>query len=100
MFLAPSNRGKAKCTNPDRDQEHTFLPVRILTVLRPIKNSSMKEKIQKGASSNPIYGLGIIGAAVYFISQATSFWMGVLGFLKAIVWPALLVYEAFTSLYV
>lgn len=40
-----------------------------------------------------IYGLGLIGAAVYFISHAMGFWMGVLGFLKAIVWPAILVYE-------
>jgi len=39
-----------------------------------------------------IYGFGIIGAAVYYISQATGFWMGVLGFLKAIVWPGFIVY--------
>jgi hypothetical protein len=38
------------------------------------------------------YGLGFIGAAIYFISGATTFWMGVLGFLKAIVWPVFLVY--------
>lgn len=40
-----------------------------------------------------VYGLGFIGAAVYYISTATGFWVGVLGFLKAIVWPAFLVYE-------
>lgn len=28
-----------------------------------------------------VYGLGLIGAAFYYISTATSFWMGVLGFL-------------------
>ena len=39
------------------------------------------------------YVLGVIGAAVYYISTATSFWMGFLGFLKALVWPAFLVYE-------
>jgi len=39
------------------------------------------------------YGLGFIGAAIYYISTATSFWMGVLGVLKALVWPAFLVYE-------
>jgi len=55
----------------------------------------MKNEVQKNASSGAVYGLGMIGAAVYFISAATSFWMGVLGFLKAIVWPAFLVYEAF-----
>lgn len=39
------------------------------------------------------YFLGIIGAVVYYISTATSFWIGVLGFLKALVWPAFLVFE-------
>ena len=39
-----------------------------------------------------IYGLGFIGATVYFISTSTGFWMGVLGFLKAIVWPAFMVF--------
>lgn len=46
-----------------------------------------------------VYGLGFIGAAIYFIGQATGFWMGVLGFLKAIIWPVFLVLEAFKSLY-
>lgn len=45
-----------------------------------------------------VYGLGFIGAAVYFISTAAGFWAGVLGFLKAIVWPAFLVYQAFKHL--
>ena len=49
-------------------------------------------------SSGAVYGLGLIGAAIYFISGATGFWMGVLGFLKAIVWPVFLVMEAFKSL--
>jgi hypothetical protein len=41
-----------------------------------------------------IYGLGFIGSLIYFIQHATSFGMGVLGFLKALVWPVLLVYKA------
>jgi hypothetical protein len=41
-----------------------------------------------------VYGLGFIGAAIYYISNATGFWMGVLGFLKALVWPAFLVYQS------
>ena len=59
----------------------------------------MKEAIHKNTpASSAVYGLGLIGAAIYFISVATSFWMGVLGFLKAIVWPVFLVYEAFKHL--
>lgn len=41
-----------------------------------------------------VYGLGFIGAAIFFIGNATSFWAGVLGFFQAMVWPAFLVYEA------
>jgi hypothetical protein len=42
---------------------------------------------------NAVYGLGFVGALVYFLQHATTFWMGILGILKAIVWPALLVYK-------
>ncbi|MBA7508136.1 hypothetical protein ES705_00057 [subsurface metagenome] len=39
------------------------------------------------------YFMAFIAAAVYFIQQATSFGMGVLGFLKALVWPYFLIYN-------
>jgi hypothetical protein len=40
-----------------------------------------------------VYGLGFIGALVYYISTASGFWMGALGVLKALVWPAFLVFD-------
>jgi hypothetical protein len=52
-----------------------------------------KHNMHEHGPSSAIYGLGFIGAAIYYISNATNFWMGVLGFLKAVVWPAFLVYE-------
>lgn len=60
-----------------------------------IKKVVKNEFISCGSThtGNAIYGLGFIGSAVYYISTATGFWMGVLGFLKAIVWPAFLVFE-------
>lgn len=51
-----------------------------------------------GATS-AFYGLGFIGALIFFIGQATGFWMGVLGVLKAMVWPVFMVLEAFKALY-
>lgn len=45
------------------------------------------------APMGAVYGLGVIGSAVYYIQAATSFWWGVLGVLKALVWPAFLTYE-------
>lgn len=53
--------------------------------------------VHKGGGS-AVYGLGFIGAAVYFISHATTLWTGFLGFLKALVWPAFLIYQAFEAL--
>ena len=58
----------------------------------------MKEKIRNNAPSNAVYGLGFIGAVIYFISHAESFWAGALGLLKAMVWPAILIYKAFEYL--
>jgi len=56
------------------------------------KERFMAGKIRESGTAGCIYVLGLIGAAVYFIGQATGFWMGVLGFLKALVWPAFVVY--------
>ena len=61
-------------------------------------NILMGKDFQENAQSNAVYGLGMIGAAVFFISKAATFWVGVLGVLKALVWPAFLVYEAFKHL--
>ena len=58
----------------------------------------MKKDVQNNAPSSAVYGVGIIGAAVYYISIATGFWVGVLGVLKALVWPAFLVYEALQTM--
>ena len=56
----------------------------------------MKEYTDQGGSL--VWCLGVIGAAIYFIGNATTFWMGALGLLKALVWPAFLVYYAFEFL--
>ena len=58
----------------------------------------MKKDVKNSAPASAVYGVGLIGAVVYYISVATGFWMGVLGVLKALVWPAFLVYEALKSL--
>lgn len=48
---------------------------------------------QGAGVSGGVYGLAFIGAAVYYIQHADTFRAGVFGFLKALVWPALLVYK-------
>lgn len=54
---------------------------------------SNKRRGGGGGGGGAVFGLGMIGALVYYIQQADGFWPGVLGVLKAIVWPAFLVYE-------
>jgi len=49
-------------------------------------------------SSGAVYGLGMIGALVYFAGTADSGKDYALAFGKAMVWPALLVYRAFKAL--
>lgn len=46
-----------------------------------------------GGGGGAVYGLGFIGALIYYIQAADGFWEGVLGVLKAIVWPAFVVYD-------
>ena len=63
----------------------------------------MKSKIECGKYSHACQGgcayfLAFIGAAIYYIQSATSFWDGVLGVLKALVWPAFLVHKLLSFL--
>ncbi len=65
------------------------------TETAPVQIIREKPKvIYRSGASGAVYGLGMIGAWVYFIGHATTFGIGVLGFLKGIVWPALLIFEA------
>jgi hypothetical protein len=64
------------------------------TELNPAESKQQKTKtVYRGNASDAVYGFGLIGAWIYFLSHATTFGMGVLGILKGIVWPAMLVYE-------
>ena len=61
----------------------------------PTEKKQPKTKvIRQGGASEAVYGLGMIGALVYYIGHSATFWLGVFGVLKAIVWPAMLVFEA------
>jgi hypothetical protein len=55
----------------------------------------MKHEFNSGTNGvlGGAYFLTIIGAAIYFIHSAAGFWLGVLGLLKALVWPAFVIYK-------
>jgi len=63
-----------------------------------MKQSKMFEKMKDCNSMSCFYMLGMIGAAIYFISSANTFGQGVIGFLKALVWPAYLVHGSLKAL--
>lgn len=46
-----------------------------------------------GEASSGVYGLGFLGALVFYIQQAETSSAVILGILKALVWPAMLVYK-------
>ncbi len=48
--------------------------------------------------SGAIYGLGFIGALVYYITTASTLWIGVLGVLKSFLWPVFVIYESMKAL--
>ena len=66
---------------------------------QPRYAGSQQKNVRYHANSgDAVYGLGLIGAAIFYIGQASTFWMGVLGLLKALVWPVFLVLEALKAL--
>lgn len=62
-----------------------------------MENKTNQKKEKKRWSGNmsgdAVYGLGLIGALIYYLQHATTFSIGLLGVLKAFVWPAMVVYE-------
>ncbi len=57
------------------------------------KNGSCNSNMNANAAAGGgIYGLGLLGAIVYYMIHAANFWMVLLGLLKAIIWPAMVVY--------
>lgn len=69
------------------------------TEITPTKKEENVNVQVHGGSSGAVYGLGLIGACVYYISRATTPREKALGFLKALVWPAFMVYELFLFLH-
>lgn len=51
------------------------------------------EFMKNNAGTGAIYGIGVIGALVYFIQHATSFVDGVIGVFMAVFWPGVVVYK-------
>ena len=57
------------------------------------KPEKPQKKIVYRNASEAVYGLGLIGALIYYLQHATTFVIGLVGVVKAIVWPAMIVYR-------
>jgi hypothetical protein len=51
-----------------------------------------KQMANQGAGGGA-YFLGMVGAAVYYLHTSYGFWPSIVALLKALVWPAFLVYH-------
>ena len=54
---------------------------------------------RSGTGGGAVYGIGMLGALVYFFQNAHTFSAFVIGFFKALFWPGFLVYEALKYLH-
>ncbi len=59
---------------------------------------TVKDSVSSSGTGGCFYFLGFIAALIYYITTALTFWDGVVGFFKAIFWPAFLVYGAMVAL--
>ena len=62
------------------------------------KHKSCKTSCSCHKTGGCIWFLGFVGAAVYYISTATGFWHGLWGVIKALVWPAIVVFKLLAGL--
>jgi hypothetical protein len=63
------------------------------------KEKYWKNKVKVYNNRGGLYGFGLIGAAIYYLQHATTFWLGVIGIIKAIFWPAVVIYKVFEILH-
>ena len=61
------------------------------------KGQDVQRRGGQPSGGEPVYGLGMIGAWVYYWRSADTNGDRALGILKGFVWPAFLVYEAFSA---
>lgn len=69
------------------------------TDLNLTEQENQKKEVKIQGSSESVYGLGLIGAWVYYIGRANTTQERVQGFFKGLVWPAFLVYDLLTFLH-
>lgn len=52
-----------------------------------------KWKHAHASAANTVYGMGFVGALIYFLQHANGFSAVLMGILKALFWPGFLIYR-------
>ncbi len=63
------------------------------TELTQTKQGNQKQIMIRQGGGDTVYGMGMIGAWVYYFQRATTNQERVKAFFKGLVWPAFLVYD-------
>jgi hypothetical protein len=64
------------------------------TEITPVEHEEEKVNVRvQGGSSGAVYGLGLIGACIFYMGRAVTPREKAIGFLKAMVWPVFVVKE-------
>lgn len=62
-------------------------------------HKTITKNVASDSGGGAIYGMGLIGALIYFMTNAVGFGGVLLGIVKAILWPGYVVYELLESFY-
>lgn len=60
---------------------------------REAKKTITKNVTVNRGGGNAVYGLGMLGALVFYIQQVSGFWPVIAAIFKGIFWPAFVVYD-------
>jgi hypothetical protein len=61
--------------------------------------TTSRTRTASAGGGGAVYGLGLIGALVYYWQNADGFWPHVWAILEAIFWPAFVVYDLLRHLH-
>lgn len=80
---------------PGRINHHVPLTKKVMAAETIIEERKEKKRRMNNhqAVGGGVYGLAFVGALIYYLQRATSFWDGVYGVLQAMLWPAFLVHK-------
>jgi flavodoxin len=90
-YMMPTKKTPVKKTTKVTANFSANIPEEIIECCQS-NGCGSKKKRHKKSTPGSFYFLGFVGAAIYFIGTASTFRIGVLGVLKAIVRPAFLIH--------